>query len=303
MLIHGRDEIFVKPMNWGWSTRGLMNWAVLALWLGHGIWVVQGRGSGVYLRRSLDLFTGPSQWVSMRWEQWKVNRAQQVRDLSAAQAELGRLRSVLAELQLKEAREAPERAEAREAIRLLGLRQALGLDLRAARILFNNRKAPFSGMVIEPAAGPSLLVDQGVIAAEGVVGRIWSASPQQASVLPLDAYNASTAVMLGRSRATGVLQGTGPGRAEIRFISTQEVVQAGEPVYTSGLDRVFPRGLLVGYVKTARSRDIELQVEVGLAAPLDRLHLVYVLPPAPPLEIDPPAAPAGSPDVKRGLRL
>jgi rod shape-determining protein MreC len=301
MLICGNDEVDVKPMSWGWSARGLMNWAVLALWLGHGIWVVLGRGSGVYLRRSLDLFTGPSQWASMRWEQWKFERAQRIRDFSAAQAELRQLREELAEHRLREAREAQERIEARDAIRLLGLKQSVGLELRAARIVINNRKAPFSGMVIEPAAGPALVADQGVIAPEGVVGRIWNASPQQASVLPLDAYNASTGVMLGRSRATGVLQGTGPGRAEIRYISAQEVVQVGEPVYTSGLDRVFPRGLLVGFVKQTRASNFELQVEVGLSAPLDRLHLVYILPPAPPMELEAPAAPTGS-ERKRGVR-
>jgi rod shape-determining protein MreC len=114
----------------------------------------------------------------------------------------------------------------------------------------------------------------------------------QSTVLPLDAYNASTAVMLGRSRATGVLQGTGPGRAEIRYISSQEVVQVGEPVYTSGLDRVFPRGLLVGWVASVKPKDIELRVEVSLAAPLDRIHLVLVLPPSPPMELQPAASAA-----------
>ncbi len=292
----------MKPISWGWSARGLMNWAVLALWLGHGIWVVLGRGPGVYLRRSLDLFTGPSTWVAARWEQWKVDRSLRARSFASAQAEVLRLREELAALRLQQAREAPERAEAREAIHLLGLRQGVGLDLRAARIVSNNRKAPFSGMVIEPAPGPALLPDQGVIAAEGVVGRIWSASPQQASVLPLDAYNGSTGVMLGRSRATGVLQGTAPGRAEIRYISAQEVVQVGEPVYTSGLDRVFPRGMLVGFVKGSRIRDIELTVEVGLAAPLDRLHLVYVLPPSPPLELEAPAGPVGVSERRKGVR-
>ena len=292
----------MKPISWGWTAKGLMNWAVLALWLGHGFWVVLGRGSGVYLRRSLDLFTGPSQWASIRWERWKLDRAQRSRNFSDAEAEIARLRTELAEARIREAQEAPARTEAREAIRLLGLKQAFSLDLRAARIVTNNRKAPFSGMVIEPASGANLVIDQGVIAPEGVVGRIWNASPQQASVLPLDAYNSSTAVMLGRSRATGVLQGTGPGRAEVRYINSQEVVQAGEPVYTSGLDRVFPRGLLVGFVKEARPRDFELQVEVALSAPLDRLHLVYILPAAPPLELEAPGLLTGGQDRKRGSR-
>jgi rod shape-determining protein MreC len=114
----------------------------------------------------------------------------------------------------------------------------------------------------------------------------------------LDAYNASAAVMLARSRATGVLQGVGPGKAEIRYIGSQEVVQMGEPVYTSGLDKVFPRGLLVGYVTAIRPQELELHVEVALAAPLDRVSMVLLLPPHPQLELQPPSEPSGS--AKKG---
>jgi len=133
--------------------------------------------------------------------------------------------------------------------------------------------------------------DQGVIAPEGVVGRLWDVGATQSSLLPLDAYNASTGVMLARSRATGVLQGLGPGKAAIRYIGNQEVVQVGEPVFTSGLDRVFPRGLLVGYVSAVAPHDVELHVEVVLAAPLDRIGLVLILPAHPQMEIQPPDAP------------
>jgi rod shape-determining protein MreC len=290
----------MKQAGTGWTAKGLARWAVVVLWLGHGFWALLGSGSTPLWRRGLDLFTGPSQWISLRWERWKTVRGQRVEDLATATGEIARLRQEVDSLRLQAAQEGAERAEAREAIRMLGLKPILGLDLRAARVVVNNRKAPFGGMVIEPSQGSGLIPDQGVIAPEGVVGRIWSASAHQASVLPLDAYNASTAVMLGRSRATGVLQGTAPGRAEIRYISAQEVVQTGEAVYTSGLDRVFPRGLLVGYVTQARQRDLELQVEVSLAAPLDRLHLVYVLPAELPAELAPPTTPVETGPRKGG---
>ena len=137
----------------------------------------------------------------------------------------------------------------------------------------------------------ALAQDQGVIAPEGVVGRIWSVSATQSEVLPADAPNASIGVMLARSRAAGVLQGTGSNRGEIRYINNQEVVQPGEAVYTSGLDRVFPRGLLVGYVTEVKPGDLELRVKVALAAPLRRLPAVLILPPMPPLEPQPPLVP------------
>ena len=97
-----------------------------------------------------------------------------------------------------------------------------------------------------------------------------------------------------------MLQGLGSGRAAIRYISNQEVVQVGEAVFTSGLDRVFPRGLLVGYVSAVAKGDLELHVTVKLSAPLDRIHLVLLLPPQPPLEVQPPlVAPEPPPAAKK----
>jgi rod shape-determining protein MreC len=229
--------------------------------------------------------------MAQSWEGWRTSRESRIRSLEAAEAELQRLRQLLAESQVRESQAAPRLTEAEEAVTLLGLSRQLPLEMKAARVLANTRNAPFGGILIDRGRDQDLKEDQGVIAPEGVVGRIWQVSGTQSTVLPLDAFNASTSVMLGRSRATGVLQGTGPGRAEIRYISSQEVVQTGEPVYTSGLDRVFPRGLLVGHVASVKPKDIELRIEVALAVPLDRLHLVLLLPANPPLELQ-PAAPA-----------
>ena len=177
------------------------------------------------------------------------------------------------------------------------------MELKAARVIVNVRKAPFGGMILDQGRDAGLAPEQGVISPEGVVGRVWSISEHQSSVLPLDAYNASTAVMLGRSRATGVLQGVGPNRAEIRYVGAQEIVQPGEPVFTSGLDGVFPRGLLIGTVSAVHPRDTELRIQVALAASLEKVDLVLILPSRPQIELQPPAAPPlVTPKAKRGLK-
>ncbi|MBL0312362.1 MAG: rod shape-determining protein MreC [Holophagaceae bacterium] len=278
-----------------WRSAGWQAWLLALLWLGHGLWVMSGRWPGLGLVKALNFISGPVLKISAKWEARRVARSQTTNNLSIAEKEIAQLKARIGLFELQEAREGPRRSEAEEAIRLLGLKQQLPLETKAARVIANTRTAPFGGLVIDQGSELGLQPDQGVIAPEGVVGRIWSAGPRQASVLPLDAYNASTGVMLARSRATGVLQGTGPGKAEIRYISSQEGVQVGEAVYTSGLDRIFPRGLLIGFVSQVRPRDAELKVEVSLSAPLDRLYLVLVLPSKPPIEVSSPAAPpAGS---------
>ena len=284
----------------GWRSAGWQAWILALLWFGHGLWVMSGRWPGMGLVKALNLVSGPVLKVSAKWEAVREARSQKIRNLATAEEEIAQLKTRVGLFEIQGAREGPRRAEAEEAIRLLGLKQQLPLETKAARVIANIRNAPFGGLVIDRGSDLGLQPDQGVIAPEGVVGRIWSVGLRQASVLPLDAYNASTGVMLARSRATGVLQGTGPGKADIRYISSQEGVQVGEAVYTSGLDRVFPRGLLVGFVSQVWPRDTELKVEVALSAPMDRLHLLLVLPPKPPIEVSPPAAPPA--DSGKGLR-
>ncbi len=286
----------MRERPWGLGPTGRRRWAIVVLLLGHLLWMLLGRGSSGRWNHLLDILAAPSRAVSTRWEEWKAYRRGRVGNLRQAQSEILDLRAQVTALLTARAAEAPRLAEADEAVRLLGLKKLLPLDFRAARVIANVRRAPFGGMILDQGRDAGLVPDQGVICPEGVVGRLWDVGRTQSSLLPLDAYNASTGVMLARSRATGVLQGLGPGKAAIRYIGNQEVVQVGEPVFTSGLDRNFPRGLLVGYVGDVHPQDVELHVEVVLAAPLDRLGLVLILP-AHPADGDPAARPASRPVV------
>ena len=281
----------MRQRAWGWSPTGRRSWAMAVLLLGHLLWMALGRGGSSRWQHLANLLATPPRAASARWEGWKASRRERVTSLRDATTELLQLRAQVTGLLTAREAEAPRVAEADEAIRLLGLKRLMPLAFRAARVIVNVRKAPFGGMILDQGADAGLVPDQGVIAPEGVVGRLWDVGATQASRLPLDAYNASNGVMLARSRATGVLQGLGPGKAAIRYIGNQEVVQVGEPVFTSGLDRVFPRGLLVGYVSAVAPHDVELHVEVVLAAPLDRVGLVLILPAHPQMEIQPPAGP------------
>jgi rod shape-determining protein MreC len=225
--------------------------------------------------------------ISEKYENWRYNRLHKVNDFSAAQAELDAMREELANLRNQLQKDSARLVEADEAVKMLGLKERLPFEALSARVIANNRTdVPWGGIIIDIGEDRGLMDDQGVICAEGVVGRIWSVGHSQSLVLPLDAHNASTPVMLAKSRSTGVLQGTGRGLALIRYISSQEAVQVGEPVYTSGLAQIFPPGMLVGYVSQVSPGDLEMNIAVTLAAPLDRLRILHVLPVGPQLEFN-----------------
>lgn len=291
----------VRAVRWGWSRTRWQRLVLALLWLGQGIWVLLGPNPGRHWTSLAEILSRPSQSLAARWQGWRANRRLSARDMAEIRAENARLAAELAQLKTQAAQEGPRLAEADAAVRLLGLKQQIPLELKAARVMFSTRPATFGGLILDRGHDLGLVPDQGVLVPEGIVGRLWSVSATQSKVLPADAPNASVAVMLIRSRATGVLQGLGSGRAVIRYVSNQEVVQVGEAVMTSGLDRVFPRGLLVGYVAEVAQGDLELRVVVNLSAPLDRISTVLLLPPQPPLEVQPPFfAPEQKPQRKRG---
>ena len=293
--------MIVRTSKWGWNPAGWQRPAVILLWLGHGVWVLMGPNPGRHWTAVADLVARPSQGLASRWEAWRAARRESARSFVETRAKNAWLAAELAQLETRAAQEAPRLAEADEAVRLMGLKRQIPLDLRAARVIFSTRPATFGGLILDRGQDQGLVPDQGVLVPEGIVGRHWSVGPTQSKILPADAPNASVAVMLMRSRATGVLQGLGFGRAQIRYVSNQEVVQVGEAVLTSGLDRVFPRGLLVGYVAEVAQGDLELRVVVHLSAPLDRVSAVLLLPSQPPLEVQPPfVAPVPKPLRKRG---
>lgn len=280
----------MKRRRW-WSPAARRRWAIALLFGGHVVWLVAGSLPRERWERWSAALAAPGRAASGWFEGWRARRAQRLKDLEGARAELARLRREQEALKLEAQRQAPRLAEADEAVRLLGLQRQVPLETVGARVVADLRRAAFGGLILDRGSAAGLVPDQGVICPEGVVGRLWAVAPAQASVLPVDAHNASVAVMLARSRATGVLQGLGSGRAAVRYIGPQEVAQVGEPVLTSGLDRVFPRGLLVGHVTAVRPRERELALEVALAAPLDKVHLVLLLPPKPPLQVEPPPPP------------
>ena len=89
-----------------------------------------------------------------------------------------------------------------------------------------------------------------VINADGVVGRVSAAYPTSSQVLLITDQLFSAGVVSAKNRVEGILKGLGRSECGVYYIPRDEKVEVGEWFYTSGEDRIFPRGLPVGRVKT-----------------------------------------------------
>ena len=116
-----------------------------------------------------------------------------------------------------------------------------------------------------------------VVTPDGIAGKVHAAHGGTSLVLLLNDPEAAVGVLLARSRARGVMKGTGSGFCLIDYVGHDVEVRIGEKVYTSGDDRIYPKGLLVGTVTRLEQASEFQRIYVNPAAPLNRLEEVLVI--------------------------
>lgn len=124
-----------------------------------------------------------------------------------------------------------------------------------------------------------------VVSEAGLVGRVATVSRRRATVLLVTDPSFNVGVRLG-SGDVGVARGAGAHRPlTLGLVDTATKVTVGEVVVTSGLQQsVFPPGIPVGRVKSAKTAPSSLQQDIAVdpVADLDRAEFLKVLRWSPP---------------------
>jgi rod shape-determining protein MreC len=89
-----------------------------------------------------------------------------------------------------------------------------------------------------------------VIAPAGVVGRIILPTRRAAKVQLLIDRNAAAAAMIERSRAQGIVLGTGTGTLTMAYLPGSADIKVGDRVVTSGIDGIYPKGFVIGQIES-----------------------------------------------------
>lgn len=123
-----------------------------------------------------------------------------------------------------------------------------------------------------------------VISPYGVVGITGVVSEKMSEVILIVNENCQFAAQLEDCREQGVIQGEGSVRegnpqTRMRYIPKETPVKIGEKVFTSGLDGIFPPGLLVGKVLDARPsiKDSYLEITIEPAFDLAQLTELFII--------------------------
>jgi rod shape-determining protein MreC len=184
--------------------------------------------------------------------------------------------------------------------RLLGLEERWQYRLVAAQVTDRSIGGWWQMARLDKGTADGMQVDQPVISAEGLVGRIVAVSALTSDVLFLVDPDSKVSARLARVDAFGIVQGQGVSLrgdsiCRMDFIMKEADIQPGDEVVTSGLGGVYPPGLVIGYVtKNYLDRSgLYQRADIVPAADLRLLGFVLVVLREPPAERRPAPAEAG----------
>ena len=130
------------------------------------------------------------------------------------------------------------------------MRDRSDLRMTAAEIIGAAATPDFLTLTVDKGTRDGLRPDMSVIAPGGVVGRIVMPSARAAKVQLLLDRNAAAGAIIERSRAQGVVVGTGEDRLRMENVSEASDIVIGDIVVTSGIEGIYPKGFIIGRVDT-----------------------------------------------------
>jgi rod shape-determining protein MreC len=191
-----------------------------------------------------------------------------------------RVRQLETELQARSF-QAQETQRLRE---LLGLRQAVPMDTVAARVVGRDGVPWFRTLTLDRGEADGITLDAPVMSPTGVVGRVFAVGPHAARVQVLLDRDGAAGVLVERSRVPGVVSGQVSSQAAgaedlvLKYVPERSDVVVGDVVVTSGLDRIYPKGLVVGRVRfVGKGSGLFRDIRVEPSARFDRLEEVLVV--------------------------
>jgi len=188
------------------------------------------------------------------------------------------LKQEIERLRLEKVRLAEDAEQARRLQQLLGFKEKFISKTTAAQVIGLSGSEHSRSIYIDKGTRDGIEPDQAVITADGVVGKVFHVFDSTAQVLLINDQSSGVGVILQKSRLQGVLKGKATGQVALEKILSDNGVEAGEEILTSGGDRIFPKGLPVGTVAQVKTgTDSFLDIRVKPAANLSKLEEVLVV--------------------------
>lgn len=260
-------------------------WLVILLLLGNFILMAfDARTSGervirVWSQAAADFVQSPVTSISSGVS----NYFSSISNLRSAQSENDLLKQRVQELEIELREKGNLSAENERLKSLLSLKESSKYKVLTARIIGRDPSIWFDSSIINRGSLDGVKLNMPVITDGGLVGRVIAVGPltAQFDLITRDKSGVGGVVgEIGSSNILGVVAGTSKSDLlEMKYVSGSADVQAGQMVYTTGQDGIYPPGIKIGEIVEVRSGSATVphQIFIRPAAGINSMKEVGVL--------------------------
>jgi rod shape-determining protein MreC len=123
----------------------------------------------------------------------------------------------------------------------------------AARVIGNGTGANSKVVFVDRGSTSGVESGMAVVTPDGIVGKVLDAYPTASLVMLITDPTFAAGVLSQKNRVHGTLKGQGHAECLVDYVQNEERVDVGEWFYTSGDDRIFPKGFPVGQVAAVQN--------------------------------------------------
>ncbi len=163
---------------------------------------------------------------------------------------------------------------------LLRVTEEAGLTGIAARVVAYDPSNWARKVTINRGQIDNVVPGMAVLQGDGLVGQVIASGPHTSQVLLLTDPTSAVDVLLQKTRGRGVVEGMGERRCRLNYVAAEELVRIGDRVITSGMDGIFPKGLMVGVVSSVgpqRKGMLFHKLQLKTAVDFSKLENVLVI--------------------------
>jgi rod shape-determining protein MreC len=166
------------------------------------------------------------------------------------------------------------------------LREAMGFRSRysggrliPAEIVGRTSSNWFEVIEINRGLADNVVPDTAVINHEGLVGRVFESTRFSSKVLLVTDPTSAISIIDPETGDMAIASGNTIGPLGIKYMPASADIKVNDRIITSGMSDIFPKGILVGTVKSVSKKDFDIfqKVDVQPAVNFSKLDKLFVV--------------------------
>jgi rod shape-determining protein MreC len=161
---------------------------------------------------------------------------------------------------------------------MMGYSEQFTMPTTMAEPVMLDTSSRFKSMILDRGSNSGIEVNDAVVNANGLIGRVVLTTRDMAKVQLVTDGNSSAGVLIDRTRRQGVLRGDGATGAQLFDIPSLADVRPGDVVMTAGIDGIYPKGITVCVItKSEKGQDLFKTITVRPSIDFGAIEEVIVL--------------------------